>query len=161
MLICVSVVVFAEMSVVYIGEGYSIVVPAYSTLTWACCGTHFDAHRDALILILSVRRIFVLFLCTNLGLAPVCTLFAGITFGVFFFNLVKHHAVKVCWEGCGGINPCILNRGIRWTCGGSPLLLQGIEPQFLGHHAHSLVTIPTVLSKLLPLEYTMLWFFKC
>jgi hypothetical protein len=34
MLICVSVVVFAEMfSGVRIGDGYSIVVPAHSTLT--------------------------------------------------------------------------------------------------------------------------------
>ena len=49
-----------------------------------CCATHFDAHRDALILILSVCRIFVLFLCTNLGLARVCTLIAGITFGFCF-----------------------------------------------------------------------------
>ena len=64
----------------------------------------------------------------------------------------------VCLErggGGGGVTPCILNRGIRWTSGVSPLPLQEIEPRFLGHEARNLVNIPTVLSKLLPAEYTM------
>lgn len=78
----VSVVV---LSGVCIEDGYSIVVAIHSTLTWArLLRSHFDAHRDALILILSVCRILVLFLCTNLGLARVSTLIAGITLGFCF-----------------------------------------------------------------------------